>query len=125
MQPSLLQNPVTIHALKDHFSALDNVQLEGSFHFIVDTRCTTSVSCHKEDFERLEPLPSPITCHGVAGDSKVTSGGVIKFDCIDNNGHETFGYYNPDIKVHLFSPQSFFCGLPKGTGSFTLSWAKP
>ena len=87
MQPSLLKNPVTIIALKDHFSALDNVQLEGSFHFIVDTGCTTSVSCHEDYFEQLELLSSPITLHGVAGDSKVTSGGVIKFDCIDTNGH--------------------------------------
>ena len=96
---------------------MDNVQLETSFHFIVDTGCTTLVSCHKEDFKRLEPLPSPVTLHVVAGDSKVTSGGVIKFDCIDTNGHVvtiwTFGYYNPDIKVHLFSPQSFFCACPR------------
>ena len=102
--------------------------MEGSFHFILDTGCSTSVSCHREDFENLVTLPKPITLHGVAGDSKVTLGGTLKFDCIDSNGHvvtiRTFGYYDPNISVRLFSPQSFFCGLPADMGSFTLKWAK-
>ena len=128
IQPSLLQDPLIIQAIREQCCAIDEVQLEGSFQFVVDSGCTTSVTSHREDFEHLEYLPIPITLHGVAGDSKVVEGGTMKFECIDTKGHvvtiRTFGYYNPDINVRLFSPQGFFSGLADHNCSFTVSWAK-
>ena len=37
---------------------------------------------------------------------------------------ETFGYYNPNMNVRLFSPQAFFSNRPCKDGAFTISWSK-
>ena len=52
----------------------------------------------------------------------------MRFQCINTKGEvvtiETFGYYNPDMAVRLFSPQAFFSRRPKKDGAFTISWSK-
>ena len=66
----------------------------------------------KEDFSELRYLIRPIVLHGIAGNSTVTQGGIMRFQCINCLGKvitiETFGYYNPNMNVRLFSPQAFF-----------------
>ena len=64
-----------MHNLKDPFTSLLTQDAQLLSHVI------------RKIFEKLETFSSPVTLHGVAGDSKVTSGGVMKFDCIDTNSH--------------------------------------
>ena len=128
VQPSLIHDPVVISALRSYASAnIDSTSeaMEGAFHFIVDTGCTISASPCADDFEKIEPLKSLVHLQGVAGDSIVTHGGMLKFDCISSTGKvvtiRTFAYYNPNMSVRLFSPQAFFWGRPQREGAFTIS----
>ena len=102
--------------------------LEGAFPFIVDTGCACSCSPHKEDFEWLKPLPTPIILKGVTGEQKCTHGGSLKLQCINENGDvvtlRTPAYHNPHQHVRLFSPQCHFKVMLHHKGSLLFSWAK-
>jgi hypothetical protein len=128
IQPSMLVDPLTIHALKSQSEPLSEVTLEGSFNVIVDTGCTMTATFCKEDFEDLKWLLRPVELVGVGGVTKVHQGSTVKYDCIDSEGNivtlRCFAYYNPQMEIRLFSPQAFFYGLCKHHGSFTISWAK-
>ena len=101
--------------------------LPGTFAVIVDTGCSVSSSYDKADFEYIYELKQPVRLQGVNGDCQVTHGGVMKFQCINDQGQvfdiKTMGYYNPAQKVCLFSPQSYFKHRPNQSGEFTISWA--
>ena len=131
VNPSCINEPLLIDTLHDYASEVlntANVIIDGAFHFIVDTGCSLSASPHKEDFETLEPLPRPVTLCGIAGNSTVTHGGLLCFQCINTRGElvtiKMFGYYNPHMSVCLFSPQAYFHHQPQHNGSFTISWSK-
>jgi hypothetical protein len=129
--PSKIRDPVVLKSLKeytkDRLSHTHDL-LEGAFHVIVDTGCSTSASPCKEDFEDLSPLDRPVTLTGVAGESTVTQGGIIKYECINTKGEivtvRTFGFYDPNLHVRLFSPQSCFFNRENKDGRFTISWSK-
>ena len=114
--PSLVTTPVAIKTLRDYFVdrgfAAQHDLIEGAFHCIVDSGCSTSASPHKEDFEDIGPLSRPVTLNGIAGNSTVTHGGILKYDCINTKGEivtvRTFGFYHPNLSCRLFSPQSCF-----------------
>ena len=116
--PSLVTDPLVLDSLRDYHS-MHNQQtmIDGSFQFIVDTGCSTSASPCKDDFEELIQLPKPVTLHGIAGDSKVTQGGIMRFQCVNTKGEivtiRVFGYYDTNLHVRLFSPQAFFSHRPK------------
>ena len=128
--PSMIADPLVLESLCDYAaSVLTQYDLiEGAFHFIVDTGCSTSASPCKEDFESLHPLDKPITLHGIARDSTVTQGGIMHVECINTSGEVTvictFGFYDTNLTVRLFSPQSYFLQRPRKNGKFTISWSK-
>jgi hypothetical protein len=129
--PSQVKDPVVLKTLKEYvkeqFTWSHDLLTDG-FHVIVDTGCSTSASPFKEDFETLGPLKKPVTLTGIAGTSTVTQGGVIKYQCINTKGEvvtvRTFGFYDPNLGVRLFSPQSCFYNRPNHNGRFTISWVK-
>jgi hypothetical protein len=85
--PSVISDLVILGPLRDYYSIMfdDHYNvIEGSFHFIVDTGCSTSASPHKEDFSKLWELPRPITLHGITENSSVTHGGALEFLCINS-----------------------------------------
>ena len=128
VNPSCINEPPLIDSLHDYatelFNKANNI-IDGVFYVIVDTGCPLSASPFKEDFETLEPLPHPITLHGIEGNSMVTHGRLLCFQCINTPGEivtiKAFGYYNPHMSVCLFSPQAYFHHHPKHNGSFTIS----
>jgi hypothetical protein len=129
--PSKIRDPVVLKSLKeytkDRLSHTHDL-LDGALHVIVDTGCSTSASPCKEDFEDLSPLDRPVTLTGVAGESTVTQGGIIKYECINTKGEivtvRTFGFYDPNLHVRLFSPQSCFFNRDNQDDRFTISWSK-
>jgi hypothetical protein len=115
VNPSAVQDPVVLTPLRDYHSIHNDNHfnlIDGSFHFIVDTGCSMSCSPCEKDFSELRYLLRPIVLHGIAGNSTVTQGGTMRFQCINTKGEvvtiETFGYYNPNMNVRLFSPPAFF-----------------
>ena len=131
LNPSSLKDQIDIECLRDYAIRLQDNCLhvaEGAFHFIVDTGCSCTASPFKEDFEELILLPKPITLSGIAGNAKVTHGGVIRLQCINTNGAvftiRTKGFYNPNQKVRLFRKQAYFATRPNKDGQFTISWSK-
>jgi hypothetical protein len=80
--PSMITDPLILDSLRDYAAnTLVNQYdlIDGAFHFIVDTGCSTSASPHKEDFESLFELGKPVTLHGIAGNSQVTQSGMLRF----------------------------------------------
>jgi len=129
--PFLITDPLVVDCLRDYAkSALANQYdlIEGAFHFIVDTGCSVTSSPCQDDFEVLYDLPKPITLHGIAGNSQVTRGGILCFECVNMRGEivqiKCFGYHDPNLHVCLFSPQAYFCHCPKQEGMFQIQWSK-
>ena len=129
--PSLITDPLVLDSLRDYAASALVSQydlVDGAFHFIVDTGCSTSASPHKEDFESLFDLAKPITLHGIAGNSQVTQAGMMRFQCINTRGEVTLvrtpGFYDTNLHVRLFSPQAYFLSRPRRNGKFTISWSK-
>ena len=131
VNPCKVINDISIRSITDHIGIqLDSAFefLDGAFHVIVDSGCSTSATLFKEDFSCLHQLLRPIKMHEIAGNSSVTHGGTMKFQCIDAEGEvvtvKTFAYYNPTQKVRLFSPQAHFAAKPQKEGYFNISWSK-
>ena len=112
--------------LVNEFTHKDEL-LPGCFSYIVDTGCSCSCSPHKDDFETLSPLPTPITLKGVAGDAICTHGGTISIQTINSKDDivtlKTPGYYNHDQTVRLLSPQALFWIMSKKQGNLQFLWA--
>ena len=92
----LLDTKSVLHAPVPHIESLkaylehefvdkDNL-LEGCFSYIVDTGCSCSCSPHKEDFEQLHTLKSPITLKGVLGEVTCTQAGLTTVQAINSLG---------------------------------------
>ena len=56
------------------------------FTSFVYTGGSCTASLFEEDFEEWTELPKPITLSGIAGNAKVTHGGIIRGQCINSNG---------------------------------------
>jgi hypothetical protein len=129
--PSLITDPLVLDSLREYARhALTNQYdlVEGAFHFIVDTGCSVSSSPCQDDFETLHDLPKPITLHGIAGNSQVTKGCTLCFQCINTRREivqiKCFGYFDPNLPVCLFSPQAYFQNRPNQEGMFQVKWSK-
>ena len=52
----------------------------------------------------------------------------MRVECINTRGEvtviRTFGFYDTNLTVHLFSPQSYFLQCLRKNGKFTISWSK-
>ena len=85
--------------------------MQGAFFVIVDTGCTNSVTPFQEDFEKYVKLDKPICLDGIGGNTFVTHGGILKYECISSTGNivtiRIFGFHNPAQKVRLFGPHLF------------------
>ena len=129
--PSSITDPDMLKTLKEYlqedFQGNYNL-IEGAFHCIVDTGCSTSASPHREDFETYEELKRPVVLHGINGTSTVTHGGIMRYQCINTDGEVVtvrfFGFHDKNLEVRLLSPQSCFFFRPHHDGKFTISWAK-
>ena len=131
ISPSRVKDPVVLKTLKEYAKErLSHTHdlLDGAFHVIIDTGCSTSASPYKEDFESLGPLRKPVTLTGIAGESTVTKVGLLKCQCINTKGEivtvRTVNLYDPNLHVRLFSPQSCFFGRKNQSGKFTISWSQ-
>jgi hypothetical protein len=129
--PSAITNPLVLDSLREYAATALVTQhdlIDGTFHFIVDTGCSTSASPYKEDFESLFDLPKPITLQGIAGNSQVTQAGMMHFQCINTRGEVTEirapGFYDTNLHVQLFSPHAYLYSRPQHNGKFTISWSK-
>ena len=127
VSPSMLTDPVALKTLKEYTNngfAEQHELVKGAFHCIVDSGCSTLTTPYREDFECLGPLNKPVTLNGIAGSSVVTSGGIIKYECINTKGKivtvRTFGYYNPHQNVRLFGSQAYFNLHNDKQGEFTI-----
>jgi len=110
--PSSIKDPAILQPLRDYCATRSDAcnLLEGAFHVIVDSSCTTSATCCKDDFEHLSDLPRPISLQGIGGDLQVAQGGFLRYKCITTRGEifmiRTFGYYNPHQSFCLFTPKA-------------------
>ena len=87
---SKIKDQVTITSINDHVGIqLDDVLSivdKNTFHVIVASGCSTSASPYKEDFICLHRLPKPVKLNGIAGNSSVTCGDTMQYQCIDAQG---------------------------------------
>ena len=89
------------------------VQEGDSKMVIVDTGCTVTASGDKTDFEpcSLMKLKDCWALEGIGSALKATHKGNIRFEVVTDDGNievlRMEGYYMPDLKCRLFSPQAY------------------
>ena len=109
------------------------VQEGDSKMVIVDTGCTVTASGDKTDFEpcSLMKLKDSWALEGIGGALKATHKGIIRYEVVTDDGNievlRMEGYYMPDLKCRLFSPQAYALYRKEHLGDHdwtcTLNWA--
>jgi Reverse transcriptase (RNA-dependent DNA polymerase) len=95
----------------------------------MDTGCSYVTSGFEADFGgTLETLSSPLQLDGIGGSLFATKRGRFRYEVINDDGKieilEGTGYYMPELKCRLFSPQVWAQELEetgKGTSSFSVN----
>ena len=100
---------------------------------IVDTGCTVTASGDITDFEpcSLMKLKDSWTLEGIGGALKATHKGIIRYEVMTDDGTievlRMEGYYMPDLKCRLFSPQAYALYRKEHLGdhdwTYALNWA--
>ena len=109
------------------------VQEGDSKMVIVDTGCTVTASGDKTDFEpcSLMKLKDSWALEGIGGGLKATHKGIIRYEVVTDDGNievlRMEGYYMPDLKCRLFSPQAYALYRKEHLGdhdwTYALNWA--
>ena len=109
------------------------VQEGDSKMVIVDTGCTVTASGDKTDFEpcSLMKLKDSWALEGIGGALKATHKGIIRYEVVTDDGNievlRMEGYYMPDLKCRLFSPQAYALYRKEHLGdhdwTYALNWA--
>ena len=85
-----------------------------------DSGASASTSPDLADFEpgTLEDLPAPITMEGIGGGVEIKKAVILRFHVLDDQGTPAIlccpGFYLPEVKQRLFSPQTYFAFQGKG-----------
>ena len=122
--------PADISRLKTVLQASQCNLLHQDDHFdlIIDSGCSKIVSPNLNDFiaGSLKNLPIPLAMKGISSQLLAKQKGTIGYKVINDQGGiyviQCKGYYLPDLKIRLFSPQTFLRGHK--TGRYSLEWDK-
>jgi hypothetical protein len=96
-----------------------------SFEVIADTGASASVTYSRDDFVTdIEPLTG-VSMSGIASSLDITGTGDVEWIVYDDSGKartiRTKAFLIPDLKVRLFSPQSYLREMKKGaSGEFVV-----
>ena len=109
------------------------VQEGDSKMVIVDTGCTVTASGDKTDFEpcSLMKLKDSWALEGIGGALKATHKGIIRYEVVTDDGNievlRMEGYYMPDLKCRIFSPQAYALYRKEHLGdhdwTYALNWS--
>ena len=123
-------NPADISCLKTVLQSFQcNIFFQDNhFELIIDSGCLNIFSPNLKIFipVSLKNLPIPLAMEGIASQFLSKQKGTILYEVINDQGGisvlQCEGYYLPDLKIRLFSPQTFL--QEHKTGRYSLEWDK-
>ena len=87
--------------------------MEGGFNVVFDAGTTKPISFNKGDFlDDMYHPTQPLLMQGISHGLHIARIGTLAWHLLDNTCEmqviQTKGYYVPEFKLHLLSPQAYF-----------------